>query len=91
MRVTLKDIALRGNVSAKTVSRVINNEPMVSRETRAKIKKIIDKLGYQPNFIARGLKKGKTNTIGFIVPDIVNPAFPELVRGATDVFNWLLH
>ena len=75
MNVTLRDIAERGGVSLKTVSRVINKEPQVSSKTREKIERIIEEIGYQPNNIARSLKKNKTNTIGYIIPDISNQFF----------------
>ncbi len=84
MNLTLKDIATEAKVSIKTVSRVINEEPMVSEKTRRKVKTIIEELGYQPNLIARSLKNRKTNTIGFIIPDIGNPAFTEMVKGCMD-------
>lgn len=87
MNVTLKDIAKRASVSIKTVSRVINEEPMVSVNTRQKVKEIIEELGYHPNLIARSLKKRKTNTIGFIIPDIGNPAFTEMVKGCMDYLS----
>ena len=75
MNLTLKDIAKKAKVSIKTVSRVINDEPMVSENTRAKVKAVIEELGYQPNLIARSLKKRRSNTVGIILPDIGNPAF----------------
>lgn len=87
MNPTLKNIASEAKVSIKTVSRVVNNDPKVSKSTRKIIQEIIETRGYLPNLIARGLKKRKTNTIGFIVPDIGNPSFTEIVKGCTDVFN----
>lgn len=81
MRVTIKDIAKEAGVSVTTVSRVLNDKPDVNIETKKKIKKIIDKMGYNPNGVARGLVLNKTNTIGLIVPDISNPFFPEVARG----------
>lgn len=87
MHPTLKNIASEAKVSIKTVSRVVNNDPKVSKSTRKMIQEIIEARGYKPNLIARGLKKRKTNTIGFIVPDIGNPSFTEIVKGCTDVFD----
>lgn len=84
---TLKNIASEAKVSIKTVSRVVNNDPKVSKSTVKIIQEIIEMRGYKPNLIARGLRKRKTNTIGFIVPDIGNPSFTEIVKGCTDVFN----
>lgn len=59
----MKDIAKMCNVSAKTVSRVINGSSEVKPETRAKIEKAMQEHGYQANLLARGLKNKKTNTI----------------------------
>ncbi|QQK07786.1 LacI family DNA-binding transcriptional regulator [Miniphocaeibacter halophilus] len=67
------DIAKKANVSTATVSRVLNNPETVKEETRKKVQKIIDKYGYKPSHIARGLATNKTNTIGIMVPDIRNP------------------
>ncbi len=87
MSLTLKDIAKKAKVSIKTVSRVINEEPMVSKNTRSRVKAVIEELGYQPNLIARSLKKRKSNAIGIILPDIGNPAFTEMVKGCMDSLN----
>ncbi len=85
MKVTINDIAKIANVSKATVSRVINNKAEgVSVETRDKILKLVDEYSYQPSMIARGLVTKKTKTIGLIIPDIANPFFPLLVRGAED-------
>ncbi len=72
---TLRDIAKIANVSPKTVSRVINEEHFVNEKTRMKIQRIIQELGYRPNYVARSLRKNKTNTIGYIIPDMANPFF----------------
>ncbi|MCX6089763.1 MAG: LacI family DNA-binding transcriptional regulator, partial [Candidatus Atribacteria bacterium] len=69
---TLRDIAEIARVSVKTVSRVINEETSVSVATREKVKKVINELRYQPNYIARSLKQNRTRIIGYIVPDISN-------------------
>lgn len=88
MKITIKDIAKKANVSITTVSRVLNNKTEgIGDETRRNVLKIIDEMGYQPNRIARSLITNKTNTIGLIIPDIRNPFFPELVRGVEDVAN----
>ncbi|MFW5991991.1 MAG: LacI family DNA-binding transcriptional regulator [Halanaerobiaceae bacterium] len=81
MTKTIKDIAREANVSTTTVSRVLNDKPDVSEETRNKIKNIIHKYNYNPNNIARGLVLKQTKTIGLIIPDISNPFFPEVVKG----------
>ncbi len=65
-----------------TVSRVINGRHGVDAETRQKVEEAIAELDYVPNRIARGLISQKTQTIGLIVPDVVNPFFAPVVRGA---------
>ena len=83
--VTLADVAREAGVSMQTVSRVINEKGEVSAETRQRILKAIEQLGYRPNSIARGLALNKTLALGLIVPDITNPFFPEIVQGAEEV------
>lgn len=78
---TIRDIAKKAKVSVSTVSRVLNNKPDVKAETKEKIDKAIKELGFSPSNFARGLVLKKSNIIGFIVPDIANPSFPELARG----------
>lgn len=85
MGVTIKDIAKVANVSIATVSRVINDKDEgVSKDTRERIKKIMEDLDYRPSGIARGLVTKKTHTLGLIVPDISNPFFPAIVKGVED-------
>lgn len=81
---TIKDIAKLAGVSAPTVSRVINNSPLVSEETREKVKRIIDEFGYQRNTLARSLVTKKTSTIGVLLSDITNPFYSEIARGMED-------
>src|SRR5260370_34934176 len=63
---TIREIAHEAGVSTQTVSRVLNNRPDVSRETRKKIQQIIDQLGYQPNAIARSLIRQRSYRLGLI-------------------------
>jgi LacI family transcriptional regulator len=65
--VNIKHIAQKAGVSIKTVSRVINNRPDVSPETRTRVQEIIDSLGYHPNAIAQGLRAHQTFTIAFVI------------------------
>ena len=78
---TIKDIAEMAGVSVPTVSKVINNKSDVKKETRKKVKKIIDENNYIPSKTARGLVTQRTNTIGFMIPDISKNNFPELAQG----------
>ncbi len=84
-RVTLADVAARAGVSEMTVSRVVNDRPGVGSRTRERVRDAIESLGYRPNVLARGLKAASLRTIGLLVPDVTNPYFPEIVRGAEDV------
>ena len=79
------DVASRARVSVATVSAVMNDSAFVSPALKARVMSAIDALGYHPNLLARGLAKQRTQTFGMIVPDIANPFFPEVVRGAEDV------
>ncbi|MEA3309049.1 MAG: LacI family DNA-binding transcriptional regulator [Chloroflexota bacterium] len=67
-RVTIKDVARETGVSRQTVSRVINAQPGVAEDTRARVAAAIKQLGYQPNPAARSLTQHRTNTIGLIIP-----------------------
>lgn len=84
MAATIKDIARYAQVSVSTVSRVLNGKPDVNPETETRVKKAILELGYSPSSVARGLVLRKTNVIGFVVPDLTNPNFPELARGVIE-------
>ena len=65
-KVTIKDVAEAAGVSTQTVSRVINIRPDVSPETKERVQKVIEELGYSPNVIARSLARGRSNTIGVV-------------------------
>lgn len=83
--ITMKDIALLAGVSTATVSKIINgNDRYISAETRENVNKIIRETNYVPNAVAKGLKIKKSCTLGFILPDISNPYFPEIARGIED-------
>ena len=78
MPVTMRDVAEEAGVSIKTVSRVVNNQGEISKETQQRVQEAIDRLGYRPNRIAQGLVTSKTHTIGLILADITNPYFAEV-------------
>ena len=83
--VTITDVARTAGVSIQTVSRVLNQSGQTSLATRQRVQQAIEQLGYRPNHIARGLATNRTFTLGLIVPDITNPFFPDIVRGAEQV------
>ena len=82
---TIKDIARRAGVSAATVSKVLNRkDAFIGEETRNRIWSLARELNYTPNSIARSLVTRRSNVIGIVVPDILNPYFTELVRACDD-------
>src|SRR3984885_4437574 len=81
---SIYDVAREAEVSVFTVSAVINDKKHVGKKLRERVEAAIRKLNYRPNLIARSLAKQRTHTIGMIVPDIANPFFPMVVRGAED-------
>lgn len=87
MTVTIYDVAREAGVSMATVSRVVNNNPNVKPQTRKKVFEAIERLGYRPNAVARGLASKKTTTVGVVIPDISNPIFSEVARGIEDIAN----
>lgn len=84
-QLTITDIARRADVSVSTVSRVLNGSAPVSKLTKKKILKTIDELNFIPNAMARGLVKKNSKSIGFMIPDIMNPFYMELIRSIEDV------
>jgi len=85
MSITIYDVAREANVSMATVSRVVNGNPNVKPTTRKKVLDTIERLGYRPNAVARGLASKKTTTVGAIIPDISSTFFSELTRGIEDI------
>src|ERR1039457_7650440 len=81
----MKQIAAKAGVSLGTVSHVLNNSARVREKLRKQVFDAVEALGYQPSELARGLRRDKTNMIGMIIPDVTNPFFPAVVRGAEDV------
>jgi LacI family transcriptional regulator len=77
----IREIARRAKVSHSTVSRVINNVPTVDPKLAKRVLKVIEQVGYRPNFQARALARGRSNTVGLIVSEISggNPFFAEII------------
>ncbi len=85
MPVTLKDIAKIAEVSTATVSKVINGKDHdIGEATIKRVQGIAQELNYRPNSLARSMKTKVTRTIGLIIPDVRNPFFTDLARGAED-------
>ncbi len=78
---TIKDVAKRAGVGIATVSRALHGSKQVSPETAARVRKVIEELGYRPNTNAQSLASGRSHLLGLVVSDITNPFFPELIKG----------
>lgn len=78
-RITSVDIARAAGVSQPTVSRALAGDTRISKETRRKIIKIAEELGYTPNEIARSLQTSKSNMVGIVMADILNPFYPNVL------------
>lgn len=77
----IREIASRARVSHSTVSRVINNVATVDPRLVRRVQKVIDEVGYRPNFQARALALGRSHTVGLIVSELCvgNPFFSEII------------
>ena len=81
----ITDVAKLANVSAMTVSRVLNGKGYVKEETRRRVLKAMEKLHYVPNELARSLVLQQSQMIALIVPDITNPFYTTVARGIEDM------
>ena len=92
MSVTIKDVAKEAQVAASTVSRVIKDSPNISEETKRRVREVMDRLGYYPNFQAQSLAGKNTKAIGVILPNAAfhsfqNPFFSEVLLGISTSAN----
>lgn len=92
MSLTLEDIGRLAGVSRSTVSRVINDQPSVSEDVRARVQEVINRTGYAPNVAARSLVSGRSGVIGLVIPSRVHaifedPYFSRLIQGISAASN----
>jgi LacI family transcriptional regulator len=80
-KTTLKQLSKELNVSVSTVSKALNNSPEISDKTIKRVKELAKLYGYKPNPVAVSLKRNKTNTIGILIPDILNHFFAKVLFG----------
>lgn len=83
--VTIKDVSDRAGVAISTVSRVLNGLDRVSDETRIKVEKAVEELGYVKNSLAASMKTGKSKMIVVVVPDIINEYYTAVVQGVEEI------
>ena len=86
-KVTIRDVARKAGVSPGTVSRAMNNSPLVNEETRRRIMEVVKELNYTPNLVARRLSIGKTLVVAVIVPFFTRPGFSERLNGVVSVLS----
>jgi DNA-binding LacI/PurR family transcriptional regulator len=86
-RATIREVARRAGVSYQTVSRVINNHPMVAAATRALVREVIAELDYHPNAQAVGLSRNRADIIGVISHSITSPFFAQIVDGTAQALQ----
>lgn len=86
-RVTITDIAKQLNIAPSTVSRALHDHPALKKETKASVRALADKLGYQPNFMALSLLRKESKTIGVIVPEITSHFFSAIITGIQDIIS----
>jgi LacI family transcriptional regulator len=87
MRVTIAEVARRARVSKTTVSRVLNNKSDVDAATAIRVREVIAATGYIPSAGAVGLAKGRTNTVGMLVPGLTWPWMGDVLQGVADVLE----
>lgn len=83
--VTIKDLAARLCLSTSTVSRALTGDKNIRRETREQVQALANELGYKRNEVALGLKRGQTNTVGIIVPEMITPFAAEVIGGIQEI------
>lgn len=84
-RVSIKDVARAAGVAYSTVSRALNDNPRISKETRDRIHRLAEEMGYTANAVAKSLQMRQTDTVGFVVTSLDDPFFPDIVKGAENV------
>jgi len=82
---TMRDVAVLAGVSAKTVSRVFNDDPHVLPGTRARVTDALRELGYVPNSLAQSFRTGRPPMLGVAVPDLADPFFAVLAKAVEEV------
>ncbi|MGH8148550.1 MAG: LacI family DNA-binding transcriptional regulator [Steroidobacteraceae bacterium] len=78
---TIRDVAEELGMSVATVSRALSRPEMLRKETREKVLAVVERLGFRPNLLARGLRRGRTRAILLVVPNL-SPFFLEIFAGA---------
>lgn len=86
-RVTIRDVAKRVGVSEATVSNALADKPIVTPETKARVRRAAEELGYHISPIARALRTGQTGTVGIVVSNLANPFYADILLGISSVLT----
>lgn len=84
---TIKDVAKLAGVAPSSVTRVLNGHPHVSEALAARVFKAVEELGYRPDLVAAGLRRGTSRTVGILVSDIINPSLAQFVDGLETILR----
>lgn len=87
LMVTLKEIAEKCSVSITTVSNILNGKSNVSQKTKERVLSVIKETGYRPNYMARGLRASKTNSVGIIIDDLTEFSSTGIIDGIMAYFE----
>ncbi|WP_250009209.1 LacI family DNA-binding transcriptional regulator [Actinoplanes sp. M2I2] len=93
MSANLRQVAERAGVSVRTVSNVVSGFALVAPQTRERVQRVIDELGYRPNAAARHLRGGRSGLVALVLPEIASPYFGELAGHLADraeAYAWTL-
>ncbi|MEO9003544.1 MAG: LacI family DNA-binding transcriptional regulator [Ginsengibacter sp.] len=83
--ITLKDLAVKLNMSVSTVSKALNDNALISSITRNRVKKLASEWNYTPNEVARHFKLNKTFTVGLIIPNMLDQFYALAINGVEDI------
>jgi LacI family transcriptional regulator len=86
-RTTIRDVSKLAGVSVATVSAVINGKPMVSEKLTQQVRRAIEALNYQPDFLARSLRMRRSHIVGIVMPQFASPHYAEILRGVEDIVS----
>lgn len=84
-RISVKDVAREAGVSCSTVSRAMNDSPLISAPVRKRIQALAEEMGYVPNLLAQSLQSGLTHSVGVVFPTISDHFFVDVIRGIEDL------
>ena len=84
-RTTIRDVGRLADVSVATVSAVINGRPAVSEELATRVRRAVEALNYQPDYLARSLRMRRSHILGIVMPQFASPFYAEVLRGVEDL------